>query len=136
MKKPSVLIVMKDVKKAGMLQYMFGSDDFSSISILPSARECFYLLEKGRIPQYIIYDPSDQPVNANDFLNLVKSAGLQIPVIFLVNHEDEVLAGELFASGAGDVIMQAGYHQNWMRELVSNIKFLEKNFRTDKFLHL
>lgn len=126
MHKSSIYIVSKDTVQAGMLTYLLKSDNFHPVILHPSASECFYSMEKGRIPSFIIFDQKEQRIGFVDFIRSVHSFSREISVICLLDHDDEPIARGILDSGACDIILRTGKHQHWMKELIANLAFLQK----------
>lgn len=120
-----IFIVVKDAPTANLLKYELKAQRFPDVHIFPSAAECFYFVSKGNIPDYIITDMKGNPENGISILrsDLFNS---RTKILFLLSGEEENEASRMMEEGATDFVLKSAHSGHWMKELIRNICFLQK----------
>jgi DNA-binding NarL/FixJ family response regulator len=126
MKRKIVFILEKETSVANLIRYQMLSHQVKQVQVFPSVSECLYFMEKKTVPDFLIADLGNPDINASDFLKSTRSAFPGLRVLFLSPHADDSLINRLMEEGASDCINTSGRMEDWIRELVKNMEFLNR----------
>jgi DNA-binding NarL/FixJ family response regulator len=94
---------------------------------IPTLDECYYHLEKGNFPDFLIVDYLVITREPKAFLERVERYNRNIKIIFFTAHEDPILAELLIENGAYDYILKSGPELSGLTELQKNLRYIVAN---------
>jgi len=124
MKNILVFIVDRNPVQGNFLKYSLGASGIKNTNFYQTPEECLYNLHQTKIPEFIIADAAIKTMTDLEFLHLVKKIDPSVKIIFHSENEDATHISELMEMGATDYIVRVEGHQNWIRELISNLHYL------------
>ena len=121
-----IFIIDRDIIKGNFLKYRLAASGFRNVSLFQSHDECIYSIQKNQIPDFILAHTCIKGMTDLEFVYNIKTNFPGIKVIFFSESDDVTHITELYNAGATDYILQRGENQNWINELISNIRFIVK----------
>ena len=130
MKRKTIFIIEKEAPVANLIRYhLLTQHQARHVQVFPTPEKCLYFMHKKSIPDFLIADLDHPETHALGFLETVMQSFPGIKILFLSPNTDDTLVRRLMEEGATDYIFKSAWMENWIRELVKNMKFLvrEKN---------
>ena len=126
MKNSLLFILDQNPIQGNFLKYQLISSGCKNVKLFNNHEECIYSIHKNVIPDFIIADTSLKGMTDLEFLGLIKSNNPSIKVLFFSENEDISHSSSLLEAGATDYIVRVGGKQNWINELISNLRYILK----------
>jgi DNA-binding NtrC family response regulator len=122
-----LFVVDENAIHRNLLLFSLKREGYKNCMAIPNAAECFYHLEKGVRPDYIIIDFLAIARNPQSFFDQIRKAGSSIRIIIFTDHDDPVLAQLLFEQGVFDYILKQGPLLSGQAELIKNLRYILKS---------